>query len=430
MTSSTIKRKKFPYIKWLLIAIVLIALAGLAYYFLKPKEKAPEYLTATVTTGDIEDSVMATGKIEAISSVDVGSEASGKVERLLVDVGSEVKQGDIIAQIEQINQKDAVSSAEASLVQSQSALQSAHGELASREAELDSAKATLATRRAELAKAERNFARLDELIKINAISRQEYDDARAGVEVARAAVVAAQASIRTAQAGIHNAKASIQSQNASVQKSQTDVNTAKTTLSRTVITAPMNGTVVSITTKQGQTVNAMQTAPTIVTLADLSRVRIKAQISEADVINIKAGLPAKFNIIGAPDQKFDAVLDGIEPASEKSSSGSSSTSAVYYIGYLDVDNNEGRFRLDMTTQVNIIIAQAKNVLTVPSASINEKNGKHYIRVVDADGKANEVEVVVGINNRATAEIKSGLKQGDTIVVSEGAADNKPRHIRM
>lgn len=408
--------------KWLITALVLAVLAVLAYVFFKPSEEAPQYLTATVETGDIERSIMATGKIEAITRVDVGSDASGKLEMLAVDVGSEVKKGEIIAQIEQVNQQNAVSNASATLTQSQSALQAAHSELASREAQAANARANLANRQAQAVKAQRHLERLTPLVEIDAISRQEYDDAHAALAAANAAVASAYSDIRTADAAIHSARANVQSQHAAVQKSQTDVNSARSTLARTVITAPIDGTVISVSTKQGQTVIASQSAPTIVTLANLKRVRIKAQISEADVINLSAGLPAKFNIIGNVDQKFDATLSAIEPAAEKSAS----SSAVYYIGYLDVDNADGRFRLDMTTQVNIIIEQAKNTLIIPAAAISQKGDKSFVRIVGSDGKASESEVRVGINNHVNAQILSGLRAGDIIVLSEGEATHRDR----
>lgn len=186
----------------------------------------------------------------------------------------------------------------------------------------------------------------------------------------------------------------------------------------------MDGTVVSITQKEGTTVNANQSAPTIVTLADLSQVRINAQISEADIINVKAGLPARFNIIGDPDTQYDATLSGIEPAPEEISSSSNTSAAVYYIGYLDVDNTERKFRIDMTAQVNIIINAANNVLIVPSAAVKNEGGKHIVQVVGDDGVAKPIEVTVGLNNRIHAEIKSGLKAGDKVVIGEQTADNK------
>lgn len=185
----------------------------------------------------------------------------------------------------------------------------------------------------------------------------------------------------------------------------------------------MTGTVVTVTTEQGTTVNTNSATPNIVTLADLSRVRINAQISEADVINLQSGMKAKFSIIGNPNQKFDAVLTGIEPAPESISTSNSTSSAVYYIGYLDVDNSEGKFRIDMTAQVNIIINEARGVLTVPASALKEENGKTVVQVLGSDGKPTTVEVQVGINNRVTAEIKSGLKAGDKVIIGEGGKDD-------
>ena len=217
----------------------------------------------------------------------------------------------------------------------------------------------------------------------------------------------------------------------------------------------MSGTVVSVTTEQGTTVNANQTAPTIVTLADLSTVRINAQISEADVINVKAGLPVYFNIIGNPDQKYDATLKAIEPAPEKISDTSSTDAAIYYVGYIEVPNTERRFRIDMTAQVYIVINQAKDALLIPSAALqpasksrNSGNAKKgaatantaasgdnnsrpdndsgatmaMVRVLKADGEVVEQTVKVGINNRVNAEILSGLKEGDEVILSEEGAD--------
>ncbi|MEJ6067195.1 efflux RND transporter periplasmic adaptor subunit, partial [Psychrobacter sp. 16-Bac2893] len=213
--------------------------------------------------------------------------------------------------------------------------------------------------------------------------------------------------------------------------------------------APMSGTVVSVTTEQGTTVNANQSAPTIVTLADLSTVRINAQISEADVINVKAGLPVYFNIIGNPDQKYDSILKAIEPAPEKISDTSSTDAAIYYVGYIEVPNTERRFRIDMTAQVYIVINQAKDALLIPSAALQptgktgkSKNSKNLttknttanadsdstatmanVRVLKADGTVVEQTVKVGINNRVNAEILSGLKKGDEVILSEEGPDS-------
>lgn len=414
---SVVKKSKFP-LTWLIFAVVAGLIAIALYYYLKPKPTAPSYLTAEAVMGDIEHTVMASGKVKPIQSVDVGAEVSGRIVKLYVDVGDEVKKGDLIAQINQVAQKNTVSNAQANLSQTQAGLAQAQASLSSAQGTIQSSEATLKMRLSELKKAEQAFARFAELIKIDAVSRQDYDDAKIAVEVAKANVDVARTTLQNAKHEVANAQANIKNHEANIKKAQNDLSTATENLSDTTIIAPIDGTVVSVTQKEGTTVNANQSAPTIVTLADLSRVRINAQISEADVVNVKAGLPARFNIIGNTEQKFDTTLTGVEPAPENISTTSSTDSAVYYIGYLDVDNADRKFRIDMTAQVSIITDAVKNVLTIPSSALKNDKGKYSVRVVGADGIAKPVEVQIGLNNRVNVEIKSGLNAGDKVVISE------------
>ncbi len=413
-------------IKWGVITLIIVALGALAYTFLKPEETTPNYLTATVEVGDIENNVMASGKVKALNTVDVGAQVSGEVKRLYVEVGDEVQKGDLIAQIDQVTQKNNLSNEQASLEQSEAALQSAQAESLSKQAALKSAYSDLASRQSELKQAQSDFARLQDLVAIDAISQQEYDTQATSVETAKAAVANARAAIDTAKAAIATTEANINSQQAALRKSRTNVSTAEEDLSYTTIRAPISGTVVSITTEQGTTVNANQTAPTLVTLADLSTVRINAQISEADVINVSAGMPAYFNIIGNPDKQYDATLTAIEPAPEQISSTSSTDAAIYYIGYVEVPNPDRLFRIDMTAQIYIIVNEAKNTLLVPSTVIQEKRAKEkgksttgkFVRVLKDDGTVEERTVEVGIDNRVNAQILSGLKEGEEVIISE------------
>ena len=412
-------------IKWGVITLIIVALGALAYTFLKPEETTPNYLTATVEVGDIENNVMASGKVKALNTVDVGAQVSGEVKRLYVEVGDEVQKGDLIAQIDQVTQKNNLSNEQASLEQSEAALQSAQAESLSKQAALKSAYSDLASRQSELKQAQSDFARLQDLVAIDAISQQEYDTQATSVETAKAAVANARAAIDTAKAAIATTEANINSQQAALRKSRTNVSTAEEDLSYTTIRAPISGTVVSITTEQGTTVNANQTAPTLVTLADLSTVRINAQISEADVINVSAGMPAYFNIIGNPDKQYDATLTAIEPAPEQISSTSSTDAAIYYIGYVEVPNPDRLFRIDMTAQIYIIVNEAKNTLLVPSTVIQEKRAKEkgksttgkFVRVLKDDGTVEERTVEVGIDNRVNAQILSGLKEGEEVIIS-------------
>lgn len=461
------KVSKKSAIKWGVIALIVIALGALAYSKFKPKEETPNYITATAKLGDVENNVMASGKVKALNTVDVGAQVSGEVKKLYVKVGDQVKKGDLIAQIDQVTQKNNLSNQQASLAQSRAGLQSAKADYGSRQASLNSAYADLARKQVALKQARVDFGRLESLVAIDAISQQEYDSAAVQVASAEADVVAAQAAIDNAKAALVTAQSNIASDEAGLQKSQTDLNTASENLGYTTIRAPMDGTVVSVTTEQGATVNANQSAPTIVTLADLSTVRINAQISEADVINVSAGMPVYFNTIGDPDKKYDAVLTAIEPAPENISTSSAADSAIYYVGYIEVPNPERRFRIDMTAQVFIVINQAKNALLVPSSALQNtpsmqgrgagkspdgadakaqatgakgernKSGnaqrredrsqdkaedaggkKRFVRVLNADGSVEDRAVTVGIDNRVDAQILSGLQAGEAVIIGE------------
>lgn len=464
------KLSKKSAIKWGIIALILVALGALAYSKFKPKEETPNYITATAKLGDVENNVMASGKVKALNTVDVGAQVSGEVTKLYVKVGDEVKKGDLIAQIDQVTQKNNLSNQQASLAQSRAGLQSAQAEYGSRQASLDSAYADFTRKQVALKQARVDFGRLKSLVAIDAISQQDYDSAAVKVSSAEADVIVAQAAIDNAKASLITAQSNIASDQAGLQKSQTDLDTASENLGYTTIRAPMDGTVVSVTTEQGATVNANQSTPTIVTLADLSTVRINAQISEADVINVRAGLPVYFNTIGDPDQKYDAVLTAIEPAPETISTTSAADSAIYYVGYIEVPNPDKRFRIDMTAQVFVVINQAKNVLLVPSSALQNmpsmsdnssgkskdakgnkaqaqrSNGeedksatanrkgtkqgntaqpkdalsskKRFVRVLNTDGSVEDKAVTVGIDNRVDAQILTGLQVGDTVIIGE------------
>lgn len=371
----------------LAVALVLIAL-GIGSALRKPA--APALATTPVTRGDIQQTVEATGTIDAFKRVSVGAQASGQVRSLKVQLGDTVKEGDLIAEIDATTQQNEVLRAESTLQQQ---------------------RAQLAIQQASLRKAELDHARQREMLAAEATSQQEYD--------------AAEAQLRTA-------RAQVQSSQAQITGSETAVSTARANLAYTRILAPMNGTVVAVVTEEGRTVNANQTAPTIVILARLDLVTVNAEISEADVVKIKAGMPVYFTTLGDPDRRYTATLRQINPApasianessSSASSSGSSSTSAVYYNALFDVENPDGTLRIDMTAQVSVLLKEAKGVLVVPSVALGPKgrDGAQRVRVVGADGLPQPREVKVGINNGASAEVLSGLAEGERVVVGEAGA---------
>ena len=373
-----------------LLLITVIAVLGAIVAWSLRKPAAPALATTPVSRGDIEQTVEATGVIDAYKLVSVGAQASGQIKSLKVQLGDSVKQGDLIAEIDATTQENQVLNAQATL---------------------DQVKAQRSVQQASLREAELEFARQQQMLAAEATSRAEYDAADAKLKTARA---------------------QIQSYDAQIKGRETELGTARANLAYTRIIAPMDGTVVAVVAEEGRTVNANQTAPTIVMLARLDLVTVNAEVSEADVVKIKAGMPVYFTTLGEPDRKYHATLRQVNPApssiandssSSSSSSSSSASSAVYYNALFDVENPDGTLRIDMTAQVSVMLKQAKGVLTIPAVALGPKtrDGQYMVRVADADGMPTPRKVKIGINNGATAEVLSGLKEGEKVVVGEGGA---------
>ena len=429
-----------------MIAIGVAIIAAVAWFFFKPKDQAPQYISAEVSKGDIENSVLATGVLEATKMVSVGAQVSGQVKRMYVQLGDQVKQGQLIAQIDSIRQENELKTAKASIQNQQ---------------------AQLAVQQANLAKVEAEYKRQQAMFSQDATSRAELETALANFKTAQAQIAAI---------------------NAQIEQSRLTLATAQENLGYTSIVAPMDGTVVAIVTEEGQTVNANQTAPTIVKLAKLDTMTIKAQISEADVMKVEKGQTVYFTTLGNSDKKHYAQLRQVEPAPNSintettNTSSSSSSTAVYYNALFDVPNEDGKLRIDMTAQVYIVLAEAKNVLTIPAAAIQSKRSNKkdnstnstaadqakttdtqkmqqpkrldltvaektliaqgkastgIVRILQADGTAQPQPVLIGLNNRVTAQVLKGLKQGDQVVIAdatdssnESAKRSNQRAMRM
>jgi macrolide-specific efflux system membrane fusion protein len=380
----------------LVIGGILVA-AALALFlvwklFSGPAE--PVVATAKVTRGTMEQTVEATGTLEPKELVSVGAQVSGRLDELNVAVGDVVHQGDLIGKIDP---RTATNS-----------LDTARADLANMKAQAAGAKATLA--RQKLA-----YQRQQALGAGEATSQQDFETARQELQSAQASYDALLAQIRAAEVS---------------------VNTAEVQLGFTKITAPMDGVVVAIVTKQGQTVNSVQSAPTIVILAKLDVMTVKAEVSEADVIDVKPDLPVYFTILGDPDKRYEAKLRLIEPAPESivnevdststSSSSSTSDSAIYYNALFEVPNEDGRLRALMTAKVSIVLARRANALMIPSTALGTKgkDGTYTVRVKGEDGKIATRKVRIGIDNNISAEVLSGLKEGESVVVGEAKAEAK------
>jgi macrolide-specific efflux system membrane fusion protein len=280
------------------------------------------------------------------------------------------------------------------------------------EAQVSLLQAQRQARQAQLRQAELNYQRKKDLFKMDAGSKADLDDAEATLATTRAEIVALDAQMR--QASI-------------------SVDTARVNLGYTSIMAPLDGVVIAVVAEEGRTVNAMQSAPTIIKLAKLDKVQIKAQISEADVVRVKPGLPVYFTILGEPQRRYQARLRAIEPVPEseqtdtKTTTTNSSTSAIYYNGLFDVDNPEGKLRVAMTAQVFIVLDRADKTLVIPATALGQrdrKSGTYDVKVLEGEGFQQSLstrQVKIGLNNRVQAQVLSGLKAGEKVVVGEGVA---------
>ncbi|PWR18234.1 efflux RND transporter periplasmic adaptor subunit [Zavarzinia compransoris] len=390
-----------PWSRILRLALLVAVVGGIGWgikarYF-PSGDAAPQYLTATVTRKDLEQVVLATGTLEAVEQVSVGAQVSGQIKSLKVDFGDVVGKGDVIAEIDSKTQENNLKNAEAQLA---------------------NVTAQRAAKVATLKQAEAAFARQKRMLALNAVAREAYEAAEAILGVTRAEIDALDAQI--AQAGI-------------------EVSTAELNLGYTRITAPIDGTVVAVVVQEGQTVNANQTTPTIVKLAQLGTMTVKAEISEADIVNVAPGQAVYFTILGRPDTRFEAVLRAIEPAptainsesgttSSSAASGSSSSTAIYYNGAFDVPNPDGLLRIDMTAQVSIVLGAAKGALTVPASALGPRtaDGRYTVTVVEADGRVAPREIRTGMEDTVDVEVLDGLREGERIVLGDTAAGTSTR----
>jgi macrolide-specific efflux system membrane fusion protein len=224
---------------------------------------------------------------------------------------------------------------------------------------------------------------------------------------------------------------SIASLDAQIAQARVQIETAAANLAYTKITAPIDGDVVAILTREGQTVVAAQVVPVILKLADLVAMTVKTQISEGDVTRVRVGQTVSFSIMSEPDKNFSGVLRAVEPAPQSysepasaASASSSSTSgpanAVFYNALFDVANPDRLLRIGMTAQVSIRLGDARNVLAIPVGALRDKiaDSRYQVRVLGRSGKVETRSIRTGVNNHVLVEVLRGLSEGEEVVVGE------------
>lgn len=369
--------------------VVLIVSAGVtAQHFLFAKDP-PVYITASAARMDIEERVLASGTLNAFKTVDVGAQVSGQLKKLHVAPGDQVKKGQLLAEIDPVLQRNALRDAEATL---------------------ENVRAQKLSRQALLKQYILALKRQNELIAQDATAHADQE---------------------SAQAQLDGTRADLSALDAQISKATIAVDSAKANLDYTQIVAPMDGVVLTISTQEGQTVVSTQSATTILTLADLKTITVKARISEADVMRVKPGLSSYFILLGDADTRYAGKLRTVEPASTatttaaagiSAASSSTTAAAVYYNGLFEVPNPDGKLRAAMTAQVTIVINGARQALCIPTSALEQrsKDGRATVRLLR--GSTPESRAIrVGISDNVQVQVLEGLREGDKVIIGDSAS---------
>ncbi|CAL7960897.1 Macrolide export protein MacA [Gammaproteobacteria bacterium] len=379
--------------KQLIIIVISLAVAGLGFFLIKHVffKHPVTYITADVSKRDIEEKVLASGILNASKTVKVGAQVSGQLKKLYVTLGDRVKTGQLLAEIDPVVERNELKSAEAAV----------EGLVASK-----------FSRQALLKQYELAYRRQLKMVVKGASSRADFEKAQTQLDSTKAEIAALDAQIRQAKITV-------------------DIGAAK--LDFTKIIAPIDGIVVSIATEEGQTVVSAQTATTILELANLDTITVKAGISEADVMRIYPGQNVYFTTIGDTDNKYYSKLRAIEPGPNSSkatgspseSGQSSGNAAIYYNGLFDVPNPGHKLRISMTVQVSIVLQEAKQALCIP-ASVLENKGKdgYYTVKVLRNNIPEDHKVKIGITDNVYTQVLSGLQIGDKIILGDSLSAEK------
>ena len=392
---------KFGRPALILAACALLAAGG--YYawqaWFGVDDASADVVTALAARGNLEDTVTATGTLQPKDFVDVGTQVSGQLKKLLVDIGAVVKAGQLLAEIDP------------SVYQAK--VDGDHAQLLNQGAQL-------ADKQAQLVLAQLQSARQQNLAREEATTTD---------------------AVQSAEAAQQSAVAQVNSIKAQLQQTESTLRGDEANLGYTKIYAPIAGTVVSQAAKQGQTLNANQQAPIVMRIANLSTMTVQAQVSEADVPKLKIGMDVYFTTLGGDSRRYYSKLRQLPPTP------SVVNNVVLYDALFDVENPKQLLMTQMTAQVFFVVSSATDAVLVPIAALRaaaregagKKSGRAagerasgsdprsqfanraaLVSVVGADGKAVDRDVKVGVTNRVSAQIVSGLEPGEKVVIGTKA----------
>jgi HlyD family secretion protein len=385
-----------------LTALLLVVVAAVGFVAHGSGTKIDPSRLAKVTRGDIAKSVVATGKIQPITKVELKSKASGIVEKLYVDINQIVHKGQVLAQLDQ---------------------QEILAQVAAQKAQLEAATANVSTYQANIAQDRVNAEAPDlpmykntldrnlQMEKEGVVSQQALDDANRNYlaalnkrDTAKALIAVDQAKLKQAEAQVAQSRASLDQLNEQ--------------LSYTTLTAPMDGVILSRDVELGDAVSSIlvlgSTATLVMTIGDVKQVYVQGKVDEADIANVYLGQPARIKVESFRDKVFNGKVTKISPL------GVEKDNVTTFEVRVSIDNSTGELKANMTANAEILVEEHKNTLMVPEQALNyDKNKKASVNVPEPKAKdgVRGVPVMVGVANGSNTEILSGLKEGDTVVLA-------------
>ena len=380
--------------KYLIYGIALLAIFCIGYKMLNRSAGGTVYKTQKIENGDIMESITASGTINPLSTVSVGSQASGRIAEIYVDYNSVVKKGQLLALIDQENAKATVQQREAAL---------------------------------EIAKAQ---------VAVEENNIKYYKKALNRISKLNAAKYSTEKDLEAAERDYDNSVAQLALEQAQVKQAQASLDSAKTELSYTEIKAPVDGIVISKAVEVGQTVAASFETPEIFSVAeDLTKMQIEASVVEADIAKVKEGQKVRFTVDSYADDYFYGVVTQVR------NEATTTSNVVTYTVVIGIDNTEMKLKPGMTANVEIITAEEKDVMLVPNQALrfyidDSDNAKRYKDRgvwIMKNGKPERVTVKIGVSDDDNTQIlESSLTIGDAVIIGKelSAADTQKMRLRM
>ena len=393
------KRKGLIYGGIGLVVLILIVVISIAA--VSGGTKIDPTKLAKVEKGDLAKSVVATGKIEPITKVEVKSKASGIIKKLLVDAGDKVKKGQLLAQLD----KEEI---EAQVEQAKAGLQASEANQRSAEADYERAKVDAEGPDVPLLK--RAYERAQHMAKEGVVSVSDLDDAQKNYEMSLNKQNVAKAQLSVSKAKALQAEAQVAQGHATLKQLEEQ-------LSYTDIESPIDGVVLSRDVEMGDAVSSIlvlgSSATLVMTLGDTSEVYVKGKVDESDIGKVYLGQPARIKVESFKDKTFNGKVTKISPM------GVEKDNVTTFEVRVSINNPGGELKAEMTANAEVILDEHKNVLQVPEgALLYDKDKKASVEVPDPKGKEGKrkVAVNIGISNGAKTEILGGLKEGDQVVL--------------